>query len=222
MNSCEERLQKARSLSVSQLAQSIQDIGFECTDCGECCKSSDDEDHVATVFPDEVRSIKTGDESWADVAKPMPFGLLNDGTETFEWSLQTDECGNCVFFDDTADNGGCTRYSARPLICQTYPFSVEFEEPENDYDVVEQSGNVVAHECEGLGEDISRSDAIALAEALKRRLITEIKEEQAVIATYRSKSDGADETVVYDSEGVKRPDGSIVSDANPSSGDGVR
>lgn len=210
MNKYEDAVRKARSLSVIRLARSIQEIGFECTHCGECCTGSMDDEHVATIFPDEVRSIQHDDESWDDVAKPMPFGLTQQGSETFEWALQTDACGSCVFYDDAAEGGGCARYQDRPVICETYPFSVEFDEREDDPGVVEQSGNVVAHECEGLGNDIGWRDAVELAMALKHRAITEAQEEKEVIATYRASSQPSDDTVVYDSEGVKLPNGSIV------------
>lgn len=210
MNEYKDTVQKARSLSVVQLARSIQDIGFECTHCGECCTGSEGDEHVATIFPDEVRSIQADDESWEDVARPMPFELTQAGNETFEWALQTDECGNCMFHDESTDGGGCTRYGDRPMICETYPFSVEFEERENDAGVVEQSGDVVAHECEGIGKEIEWRDAVELAKALKHRAITEAQEEREVIATYRAGAQSSTDTVVYDSEGVKQPDGSLV------------
>lgn len=210
MDGSEDLVQKAQSLSVTRLARSIQDIGFECTHCGECCTSDGVDEHIATVFPDEVRALHTDSESWGDVARPMPFGVTQDSTETFEWSLQTAECGSCVFYDDTADEGGCTRYADRPLICQTYPFTVELDQPESDTEVVDRSGDVVAEECEGLGEDIAWSDAVALAKVLKQRAITETREEREVIAAYRAGSDASMGEVVYDSEGVKRPDGTPI------------
>ncbi len=212
MNSSEDTLQKARSLSVDRLAQSIKTIGFECTDCGECCTGNVEDEHVATVFPDEVRSMQEDDESWEAVAKPMPFGLTQDSNETFEWALQTDDCGSCVFYDETMDEGGCTRYADRPMICQTYPFSVEFEE--SDDEIVEQAGEVVAYECEGLGTDIAWSDAVSLAKALKRRAIMEANEERRVVTTYREGGESDGGTVVYDSEGVKRPDGTTINDGD--------
>lgn len=210
MSKEQDTVREARSLSIVQLARSIKDIGFECTHCGECCRGSKDDEHIATVFPDEVRSMQNDQESWEDVARPMPFGLTQEGNETFEWALQTDSCGNCVFYDESAEDGGCARYGDRPVICETYPFGVEFDEREEDPGVVERSGNVVAHECEGLGKEIEWGDAVELAKAVKHRAITEAQEEQEVIATYRASSQSSNDTVVYDSEGVKQPDGSIV------------
>ncbi len=233
MNSFEEELDRARSLSVDELADAIEAIGFECTHCGACCKAADcgddstdseTEEHTATVFPDEVREIQTREEyDWRDVARPMPYGLTeSEGGptgETFEWALQTDDCGDCAFYD--GDERRCGVYEDRPLICQTYPFSVALgsEDSTNSSDgavggtsqpmgeTVDREGVVRAHECEGLGRDISREDAEALASALKERAVRELEEAIGVRDNYEP-VDGEGDVVVYDSEGPKHADGS--------------
>lgn len=156
---------------------------------------------------------------WRDVARPMPYGLEEgpDGPEgeTFEWALATDDCGDCTFYaEDDDGRGACTVHDDRPLICRTYPFSVGSlsedgggvgtTEPMGS--VVETEGPVRAHECEGLGRDISREDAEELAEALKERAVRELEEAIGVRESYRPTD--ADGVVVHDSEGQKRPDGS--------------
>ncbi|MEF8838144.1 MAG: YkgJ family cysteine cluster protein [Haloarculaceae archaeon] len=190
--------------------------------------------HTATVFPDEVRRLVDGsgetldaDYDWRDVARPMPYGLdggADDG-DTFEWALQTDVCGDCTFYrEGEADApGACTVHGDRPLVCQTYPFSVGAVERgrRNDDEgggtgglgttepmggLVEREGMVRAHECEGLGRDISREDAAELAATLKERAIRELEEAIGVRDTYEPAA--VDGLVVHDSEGPKRPDGS--------------
>ena len=245
MESLETELERARALDVEEVADAIEEIGFECTRCGGCCKAVETDDgaaeHTATVFPDEVRRLQeTGDYDWRDVARPMPFGLTEgaDGPEgeTFEWALQTDGCGDCAFYEE--GNGGegkaaaggqqgtgtCTVHGDRPLICQTYPFSVALggtsqpmgapvasagpEVPQADgapADSVDSKGLVRAHECEGLGRDISREEAEELAATLKRRAVRELEEAVAVSDTYQPVD--TDGVVVHDSEGAKRPDG---------------
>ena len=228
MPSLETDLERARELDVSVLADAVESLGFECTRCGACCKGylddegdpdPDGDPHTATVFPDEVRAIQeTTDYDWRDVARPMPYGLDDDGAgETFEWALATDDCGDCTFYDedDEDDEGRCTVHGSRPLVCRTYPFSVVLGDDADEHDagpgqpmggVVDRAGPVQAHECEGLGRDISRADAEALARALKRRAVRELEEALAVRERYRpAETDGA---VVHDSEGQKRPDGS--------------
>ncbi|WP_435063164.1 YkgJ family cysteine cluster protein [Halobaculum sp. EA56] len=162
MQSLEAELARARDLDVGELADAIETVGFECTRCGACCKSEADDPHTATVFPDEVRRLRGADggetdgadgagggddapaeRDWRDVARPMPYGLTagDDGAEgeTFEWALQTDACGDCVFYREASETppgageageadesglGACTVHDDRPLICETYPFSV--------------------------------------------------------------------------------------------------
>jgi Fe-S-cluster containining protein len=215
----ETELARARSLSESDLADAIEAIGFECTQCGACCRGSDcgddgvsepaSEPHTATVFPDEVRQLQERDGyDWRDVARPMPYGLGEDGQgETFEWALQTDSCGDCTFYD--GESGDCTVYGDRPLICQTYPFSVALggtSQPMGE--AVDEEGMVRAHECEGLGRDIEREEAEKLAASLKARAVRELEEAIAVRDNYTPVEAGADEVVVHDSEGPKAPDGS--------------
>jgi Fe-S-cluster containining protein len=227
MESLEAELDRARDLDVAALADAIETIGFECTRCGACCKAiecgdSENEteqhdaaghDHTATVFPDEVRRLmETGDYDWRDVARPMPYGVV-DGPhgpegETFEWSLATDTCGDCVFYEETDGTGACTVHADRPLVCRTYPFSVALggtTQPMGE--AVDGEGMVRAHECEGLGRDISRADAEELAAALKERALRELREAIAVRDGYEPTEPDPGEVVVHDSEGAKRPDG---------------
>ncbi len=259
MTDLEAELADARELSVEALADAIQAIGFECTRCGACCAGEADDPHTATVFPDEVRTIADGTDEWRDVARPMPFGLDDDGTgETFEWALATTGCGDCAFYDDgepsparrassdgTSDGGertdgsrtssdrradgsepngpgSCTVHDDRPLICETYPFSVdlagstptgavvdavELRSPEGRRPSADAAGTLRVHECEGLGRDISRSDAEALAGAVKRRAVRELEEAIALRDRFEPADPGPGGVVVHDSEGAKRPDG---------------
>ena len=239
MDSLETELDRARDLAVDDLADAIESIGFECTRCGACCKGydpSDDQDddttdaetdasaadrepHTATVFPDEIRDLQDGgDYDWRDMARPMPYGLEEESDdngdhpsgETFEWALQTDACGDCTFYEESDDGtGACTVHDDRPLICQTYPFSVALggtSQPMGE--AVDGEGMVRAHECEGLGRDISREEAEELAAALKERAIREIEEAIGVRENYESRD--VDGVVVHDSEGQKRPDGTKI------------
>lgn len=222
MNSLEDELDRARELSVEELADAIETIGFECTHCGACCRAADPgdgepaEEHTATVFPDEIREIQAREAyDWRDVARPMPYGVTERESgpagETFEWALRTDGCGDCAFYDGEAAR--CSVYGDRPLICRTYPFSVVLEESSETGggtrplgEAVDREGAVRAHECEGLGRDISRADAEELAATLKERAVRELEEAIAVRDGYEPvDSDGV---VVYDSEGPKRADGS--------------
>ena len=223
MTSLEDELERARALETDALADAIESIGFECTRCGACCTreetDSGTEPHTATVFPDEVRAVqeavaeRDGEEpEWRDVARPMPFGLSEgeDGPEgeTFEWALQTDSCGDCVFYEESDGLGACTVHEDRPLICATYPFSVALEGTSQPMgEAVDEEGVVRAHECEGLGRDISREEAEELAAALKERAVRELEEAIAVRENYEPADPAPGEVVVHDSEGRKAGDG---------------
>ncbi|QLD90102.1 YkgJ family cysteine cluster protein [Natronomonas salina] len=226
MESLEAELERARDLSVADLADAIESIGFECTRCGACCKANEppeeggeSDPHTATLFPDEARELQDGAEDefeaeydWRDVARPMPYGVSEgaDGPEgeTFEWAIQTDACGDCTFYAEDEDGtGACTVHDSRPLVCRTYPFSVALggtSQPMGE--AVDEAGMVRAHECEGLGRDIDRESAEELAAALKERAVRELEEAIDLRDRYEPRPD-ADGVVVHDSEGAKRPDG---------------
>jgi Fe-S-cluster containining protein len=148
----------------------------------------------------------------------MPYGIgpgeHGPEGETFEWALQTDGCGDCTFYaEDETGVGACTAHEDRPLICRTYPFSVALAGTSQPMGgAIEQRGEVRAHECEGLGRDISRADAEELAGTLKERAIRELREAIAVRENYEPVNPEPGEVVVHDSEGAKRPDGTPIGD----------
>lgn len=221
MDSLESELQRAHTLDEGELADAIQSIGFACTRCGACCKAEscgdgEHDPHTATIQPDEVRRLQaTGGYDWRDVARPMPFGVheSDEGLvgETFEWALQTTGCGDCTFYDERDDGmGACRVHENRPLICKTYPFSIRLGGTSRPMgEAVDERGLLRAHECEGLGNEISRADANSLASALKTRAITELRAAIAVRDGYEPVNPD-DGVVVHDAEGAKRPDGVTV------------
>lgn len=211
-----EELAAAKMLNVEELANSIIKIGFECTRCGACCKG-DVEEHVATIFPMEIREIqKVKNYEWRDVARPMPFGILENEEgkqfgETFEWALKVGSCGDCTFYNETEGIGKCSIHESRPFICQTYPFSVDLEgsyKPNGN--VIEKIDNIVVHECEGVGREISQEDAIEMAKMLKERTIYEIQETIQVKRNYKNFEGDINEIVIHDSEGLKDINGEFI------------
>jgi Fe-S-cluster containining protein len=197
-------LEEALSLDVEEIADVVESVGFECTDCGDCCTSGDGPLAV-TVFPDERRRLAgaygvDGEASPDDVTEPSPFG----GDETFEWTVRRDGCGDCFFHE----GDGCSVYEARPTVCRTYPFAVRFDGEAGALDaeeVVELDGTdaaVVVGECEGTGRGITRDEALELAREVKQRAVKEEREARAVVEAYEEVDapDGA--VVVHDSEGA--------------------
>lgn len=144
------------------------------------------------------------------------------------------------YTEDDEGVGTCTVHGSRPLVCRTYPFSIGVLSTDadggndaegSDVDgrsdgdadgtaapgrtepmggVVQREGPVRAHECAGLGRDISRADAEELAATLKERAVRELEEAIGVRDNYEPAN--ADGVVVHDSEGQKRPDGTPLED----------
>ena len=162
-------LAAAEDIDVTVLARHLKSMGFECTRCGECCRSHQGDNSVI-VFPDEVlRIMDANNLSWHNVCKPSaPQFIDNNNTlHSFEWELKRHDNGSCTFLN--RDNT-CSVYFWRPWICRTYPFYLHFEK--------DQTPQLNISECEGVGKGVfSKEDAVNLALFLKERLISEIQEE---------------------------------------------
>ncbi len=168
-----------------ELARRIQDIGYSCTRCGECCRGTD---NLVMVSPDEITRMtaETGRDA-SIVAEPYPEYIEtgDGGSITFEWALRKNEAG-CGLFS----GGLCTAYPARPWICRTYPFRLEEE-------------CLVVSSCPGIGGEISREDAWELAGLLLQRRGIEQREEEQVRRVLSSTRLPPGCRVLIDSRGMK-------------------
>lgn len=187
-------LEIAGRISVEALAERIKAVGFRCQRCGDCCRGPDAE---VLLFPSEVRRIISHtDQPWLEVVEPPKAGVWDaEGNfHTLEWMLRRSENG-CAYYD--AASGSCSIYLARPDICRTYPFYLDGDE-------------LCVSECRGLGMEMDDEEALHIAQELKRRLISEIREEREA----RSRFSGfaaADRPesptgvcIVHDGEGAHR------------------
>jgi Fe-S-cluster containining protein len=170
------------------LAAEIMAIGFQCQRCGDCCRNVEEGSNLVMVGPAEIRSIcgATG-RAWEEAVEPYPE-FLEDGKGTrytFGWCLRR-EHDRCMFLD----RGRCTVYEHRPWICRTYPFMLGEE-------------GLVVFECPGLGLDIAKEDAVALARSLLARKRAEDEEYARVKTHYENMRSSGGRTLVIDSEGEK-------------------
>ena len=179
-----------KKLNPAKLATRIQIIGFHCLQCGECCRG---EDNSVVVFPQEIRRIlKTTGLRWLDVVSPPTDGEWDkDGCfHTLEWRLKK-EGESCRFYQ----NGRCSAYRDRPLLCSTYPFYLD-------------NGELMCSECRGLGGKMESGEADKMAEQLIMRYLFEIQEAIALLERYRDFERGEagkyGECIVHDSEGEHR------------------
>ncbi len=182
-----EALLAAKDLSLITLAASIRKLGFHCQECGECCRG---EDNSVVVFPAEIRSIQMAtSQEWLEVAGPPEEGEWDrDGCfHTLEWRLRK-EGEDCRFYQ----NGRCSVYPCRPMLCRTYPFYLD-------------NGELMCSECRGLGCKIEDDEATKLAKQLIMRYLFEIQEAIALLERYQdfergeAKKEGG--CIVHDSEG---------------------
>ena len=188
-----EELSEAKKLTPTSLAARIEELGFSCLRCGECCRG---EDNSVLVFPREVRRIcAAAGLAWLEVAGPPEEGEWGrDGSfHTLEWRLKKDR-ESCRFFQE----GRCAIYRDRPHLCRTYPFYLD-------------RGVLMHSECRGLGERIDPGEAEKIANVLISRQITEIEEAISLLERYQdflrgdpAESGGKDDITVHDSEGEHR------------------
>jgi len=171
-----------------RLAAQIQEIGFSCIRCGECCAGLAEDNNLVMVSPPEIRRISAYCHlSQEEIAEPYPESVtLADGTIlTFGWALRR-IAGDCRFFQE----GSCQVYACRPWICRTYPFMLDGEE-------------LLVFPCRGLGGCISQEDARALARDLLHRRDAEHEEEEKVRRALSCPLPGEEKRLIVDSEGVK-------------------
>ncbi|MDP2845513.1 MAG: YkgJ family cysteine cluster protein [Candidatus Methanoperedens sp.] len=137
--------------------------GFSCARCGWCCRENFRiritpnilrPSNAISIFPDDIRRIMKGTGmKWDDVAQPDIYSCLSDGDKIWAigWLLRRNEAEDCVFYRD----GACAIYDFRPMICRCYPFFMG------------ERGVEVMH-CEGLGKEMARESAEAMARMVKR------------------------------------------------------
>jgi hypothetical protein len=183
----EQSYAAARRLSAQSLAGQIERIGFQCLGCGQCCRG---DDNSVVVFPFEVRRIMAKRElDWLEVAQPPEEGEWdnNGNFHTLEWRLKKEGL-RCRFYDE----GQCTIYGQRPLLCRTYPFYLV-------------EGELRCSECPGLGMRINEDAAQEIAGQLILRHITEIVEAIALTKKYQDFQRGGCKEgnccIIHDSEG---------------------
>ncbi len=189
-----QALLAAKELSLTKLATRIRDLGFRCQKCGECCRG---EDNSVVAFPEEIRRIRTATGLlWLEVVQPPEEGEWDkDGCfHTLEWRLEKEgesDGASCRFYQ----NGKCSIYSCRPMLCRTYPFYLD-------------NGELMHSECRGLGCKIESEEADELAKQLIKRHLLEIREAIALLERYRDFERGEAKEgggcIVHDSEGEHR------------------
>lgn len=168
------------------LAARLQEIGFRCRHCGECCMGG--EGNIVMVMPPEIRWLQSATGcSPGDLVEPYPERVsLACGTSiAFGWALRRGCDGNCLFHHGDR----CEVYPARPWICRTYPFVLDGEE-------------LRVSSCAGIGEPMGREEALEMARNLLMRREEERSEVEKVRSVLSKAGFPAGGSLLVDSEGV--------------------
>lgn len=124
---------------------------FECLKCGDVCCS-------LPVF------LTSQDLKMKEIEENSQKSGLKEGL----WQLKKDKNGLCAFLQE----GLCSIYSNRPLVCRAYPFSVDPITKDIFYDVscggVGQGGLVDLNEIKELREEFW--DSVGFNEQEKRKI----------------------------------------------------
>ena len=144
-----------------RLAGIIQEIGFRCTGCAQCCTRAFN-GHVFLLDHD-VDAIRVIDPDAIQPAPGPEFCYQNGIFYVSGYALRTrdDEAGSCVFLD----GGRCRIYDRRPAICRVYPYMLHREPDE--------SGKVDWRQFSGLdrhgdyGAAVPSDDCLAAARETK-------------------------------------------------------
>jgi len=110
-----------------------QGLRFQCTGCGECCRSRNGKPSWVYVTLDERRRLARHFK-----LRTSAFTRRYCARTNGFWHLR-DPASDCMFLDGAR----CTVYAARPGQCRTYPFWNE--------NMGAHAWAKTARECEGVG-----------------------------------------------------------------------
>ena len=88
-------------------------LKFNCTQCGDCCRTHGDYAHVYLLKTDIDRLVKFHKVTRNEFLQKFTGKDKDSGMRTLNWDEE-----KCVFLGEK----GCTVYEARPEQCRTWPF----------------------------------------------------------------------------------------------------
>ncbi|WP_255333242.1 YkgJ family cysteine cluster protein [Methanocalculus taiwanensis] len=172
---------------IRDLSSQIRKIGFQCRECGICCRGDEATSRVIVSPPEIDQMLSATKRTRDEIVIPYPefIEAENGATFTFEWCLKNGN-GNCIFQEE---GGRCAIYSSRPWICRTYPFALDGD-------------TLTVSECPGTGEAMTPEEADEIASDLLKRQKAEEEEESAVGRIFSSHTIPEGAKVVFDSRGM--------------------
>ena len=118
-----------------ELVDIIQEVGFSCTCCGQCCTAAFN-GHIY-LLPDDMKYLRSSN---SDLLVPAPGFEISDREGRMyasSYALQMSPDGTCPYLQ----NGRCVDYENRFSICRVYPYMLHHEaDEEGNYDFRQISG----------------------------------------------------------------------------------
>ena len=91
-------------------------LRFHCSKCGICCGDTKEKTRHIILLKAEAEQISKA------TSQPISkFAVKIKGKTPYSYEMKKLENGKCIFLE----NGRCTVYSLRPLICRFYPFELK-------------------------------------------------------------------------------------------------
>lgn len=203
-------IEKAKKLCPEKIAAEIQDIGFACQHCGECCRRAFGDNRVI-VLPAEIEKIReyTG-LPWPEVAGPLlpdrfeeigekenvgeeedaeanEKGITEEPVVPFELSEEDiDSEGNLHTFGwmlRRKRNGNCSFLEEETNRCRIYPVRSMLC---STYPFYMEELELQTCECDGLGSQISKEESQKLAKVILSRYLAELEDMLAIYEKFES------------------------------------
>jgi Fe-S-cluster containining protein len=102
-----------------------KNLRFECNRCAICCGNTKEKNRHILLLESEAQEIQ--EQTKLDITV-FCSKLPDKQPYIFEMKLSNDKC-----FFLKPDDGYCSIYNYRPLICRFYPFELKFDETQQTY-----------------------------------------------------------------------------------------
>ena len=150
-------LHALRGYPEDRFADIIQEVGFSCDLCAQCCTRAFN-GHVH-LLDNDAELLCRHDPAALEPAFPYDFCDRHGTCYVSGYTIRArqDSAGSCLFLE----GGRCRIYDDRPMVCRVYPFMLHRESDEKGVIDWRQISGLNEHGC--YHRDILRDEAIRIA-----------------------------------------------------------